>query len=478
MAADVVGALTVKDEWPLCALSISHALERHVDRLIVVDHESNATTTSGLDALRRVWGDRLQVLRLEGVQFWQEAIYALLIEESGAGPDDWMYVMDADEFVLSAPGTSLRSVLHGFAPEVSAVRYQVNNWISTVDFDPRSLAAYRGLVYRGVPVWLEDENVEVAIDRILLGSANYFDFPFASKIIVRRRDAAWIASGSHGLKYPDHVVEVAAPDDLRVAHLPLLSRERLEGRVELGRSYAALDYPREHGWQSRMLYEISEKDGLDEFWERHSMADPVVRGPGWPTAQRDDALVVALEPTLERLTAAFGDRLDLEVTGGSSPEANNDSESNAVAVRMVHTVQTIAERLRNANATYAAEQMWLVAERDAVVKDTNRMRTELLAMTTDRDRVVAELTAMETDRDRILIELGPMTEDRDRLVADLHRVVGEHDRLSAEHDRLSADQDRIGHALADLHRSTSWRITAPLRRLSARWRPRRGAVDA
>ncbi len=262
----VVGLMVLKDEWPLCALSVSHALECHVDTLWVVDHGGGEEARAGLAELQWLWGDRLNVLRLDGVGFWQEAITAVLLEACGARERDWIYVLDADEYAITGSGQSLRTVLGALDDDTALVRYRVENWISERDFDEWSLGSYRRLVHRAVPNVFVAEGLEMVEDEIRLGHVNYFDVPFHSKIVFRKGSGTWVASGTHALKDPAGMAEVVLDcDQLRVAHLPLLTRDRLAGRARQGAFLVAHGFPRDHGWQSQMIHRISEEGGLDAF---------------------------------------------------------------------------------------------------------------------------------------------------------------------------------------------------------------------
>jgi hypothetical protein len=91
--------MQVRDEWPLVALSASHALLVHVDELYILDHCSSDGTSYGLQKLQELWPGRLHVLTSEVDDFWQEACTSVLIEVSQASASDWLYLLDADEFL-------------------------------------------------------------------------------------------------------------------------------------------------------------------------------------------------------------------------------------------------------------------------------------------------------------------------------------------------------------------------------------------
>jgi hypothetical protein len=48
----VIGLLAVRDEWPLAAVALVHALLHHVDAVVVLDHASSDATPAGLALLK------------------------------------------------------------------------------------------------------------------------------------------------------------------------------------------------------------------------------------------------------------------------------------------------------------------------------------------------------------------------------------------------------------------------------------------
>ena len=81
--------------------------------------------------LQELWPGRLHVLSYEDDDFWQEACTSVLIEVSQASSPDWLYVLDADEFLLVDDGAGdLRQELAGVDDDCFQVRYDVQNWVS------------------------------------------------------------------------------------------------------------------------------------------------------------------------------------------------------------------------------------------------------------------------------------------------------------------------------------------------------------
>jgi hypothetical protein len=306
----VHGFMALKDEWPLCAVSIPYALEHHVDDLLVIDHGSGEATTMGLRTLVGRFEGRLRVLRLDDLPFWQAEITAEMLHRIDADPDDWLYVLDADEFLLTTDGRGLRDVLAEQAPSTTSIRYQADNWISTVDFDEADLASYRRLTGRTVPSSALSGFDELRTD-VARGAINYFDVPFAPKVIVRRRAFDdLVVGGFHVFTCAPGVVDVQVDvAALRLAHVPLLTRQRLDQRATR-RPFAAMKKPSYEGWQVDVFIDVADAGELDDFWHRHSLGgtQPL---HGSPAVVIDDGrLAAAIAATLDDLMASFGPRLD------------------------------------------------------------------------------------------------------------------------------------------------------------------------
>jgi len=106
-----VGLVQASNEWPLLALSISHALMYHVDEVYLLNHSSTDGTYEGTKRLQQLWPGRLHVVEYHDNHFWQEACLSALIEVSQRSSPEWIYVFDADEFMIVQRGRSLREIL-------------------------------------------------------------------------------------------------------------------------------------------------------------------------------------------------------------------------------------------------------------------------------------------------------------------------------------------------------------------------------
>ena len=99
----ILGYVMARNEWPLLGLSVMHALNSGIDRVAVIDHCSDDATREGLRALKSFYSEKIFVYRLDDPRYLQEATTALVMALVDADSYDWVYVFDADEFVLSPP---------------------------------------------------------------------------------------------------------------------------------------------------------------------------------------------------------------------------------------------------------------------------------------------------------------------------------------------------------------------------------------
>jgi len=300
----VVGLLAVRDEWPLAAVALVHALLHHVDAVVVLDHASSDATPAGLALLKAsALGERIQLLHLDSEAFRQEAFMNAMVEVSQAWAPDWIYPFDADEFLL-APG-GLKALLASLPEQLLAVHYPLENWISTPDFDDSDLDGYLNLQIRSLPDLAMPPVMEASmVQAIAEGQTNYFRRPFGGKVIFRNSSSAWLEAGSHSLRpFLRSQSLLAHRTHLRGAHVPLLSRVRLNRKAAIGRRHQQAGAPSSFGWQNQMLAHLEQQGRLDEFWSRHALDpddDTAITSDGLRTC-RDPVLAEALRPTISLL---------------------------------------------------------------------------------------------------------------------------------------------------------------------------------
>ena len=292
----ILGIVVAKDEWPVLGLSVVHALQ-HVDQVVAVDHGSTDASLPGLEALAQRFPGRLVVVPAGGLPWWQAAITRAAVSRASQR-HDWVYVFDADEFMVT-DGTPLSRILAGAPRRAGAVRYEVHNWVAPFDADDRDPSVLGRVRHRALPGNVLPPVPQLAARHIATGGMNWFDIPFDSKLLVRSRRMVDITKGAHYLDGERSTVATAA---CSIAHLPFLSRARLDTRIEQGRALERV-YGDDVslGWQSRMIARLHEGGALDGFWSRHSIGDPATTdGDGArPLTAADDTLAAATMHAVE-----------------------------------------------------------------------------------------------------------------------------------------------------------------------------------
>ena len=429
----ILGYVMARDEWPLLGLAITVALG-HVDHVLVLDHRSRDATTFGLERMQRDWPGRLTVYHLGTPSFAQEAATRVMAAAADFASYDWVYVFDADEFLITSRNLRLKDVLAGVPRGIDLVRYEVHNWIVSESFDDADLSRYPEIRQRARPsVFLEVDGAVLA-DGIEHGDLNFFDVPFGSKAIVRGHLAGGLAAGAHDLSDTGDAADTCLPPErLRAGHLPFTSRRRLQQKCRHGQRLIDAGLSRSHGWQNQMLSRIESAGGLEAFWAEHSLpndADPSAARPGLalPVFEQDDALAETLSPAVELFVRSgcfpVSDRPELP--------ARSSDVSLDKAMYAVRDTQRTSDRVK--------------AERDRVKAERDRVKAE-------RDRVKAE-------RDRVKVE-------RDEAQVRLEAARRERDTVTAQRDAALAH-------LSAITTSRIWRWTAWYRSLRAAMRVRLG----
>ncbi len=317
----VVGIVEARNEWPLLSLSISHALMYHLDEVYVLNHMSTDGTIDGIEKLKGLWRGRIHLFNYYDDHDWQEAATSIFMEMVQPARPDWIYIFDADEFMLTQSQQSLKEILGGVDQEYAAVLYNVQNWVSIDNFQEIRLNHYKRLLYRSVPNLPITTDPETIIDEIKNGKLNYFDVPFQSKVVFRNHPECWVAAGTHFLKNPADVPTLELESDLlTVAHFPLLSKKRLQKRGLRAQQKIKDGYPPGHGWQSHLVYWFLQNGLSEQFWQAHSISDHN-NSSEKVSFVVDDSFVKSIKPVIYLLQESF----DSDVLDPGSSDIQDDT---------------------------------------------------------------------------------------------------------------------------------------------------------
>lgn len=383
----IVGIVQASNEWPLIALSIAHALTYHVDEVFVLNHASTDVSLEGLKNISAIWSGRVHILNCYDNNYWQEASTNILIEICQSASPDWIYVFDADEFLLTRENRPLKEILREIDPKYTAIRYEVQNWISTLDFDENQLDDYRKLHFRSVPNMFLNVRADLIVDEIENGNWNFYDLPFPSKVIFKNEVNNWLVAGAHSIKDMSSTdVFHCDVSEMCAAHFPFLSRKRLQDKLKHGEKLIRGGFPITHGWQSQLIYRLWEKGSLSQFWENHSLVDCnefVVNNTTAPSFIEDDSFVKAIEPVLSILLHKCDEesfrnveRQDLLIT---------DMEDTQIPFRIAMSTTRKCQLIAN---KYAAECASLVAKRDSLLAECDSLLAERDSLLVERDSML------------------------------------------------------------------------------------------
>ena len=372
----VLGVLIARNEWPLLGISITHALINHVDELIVVDHSSTDETQAGLSALQKRWGSRIQVLHLCEGTFHHEETNLMLKTMYEDRDFDWVYPIDADEFLITPDNVPLKQLLAQVPEYNKVVRYEVHNFVAPSDFVENDFSRYSELKEKAIVNQDFQLTHETIFESVLSGDLNFFDVPFDSKVMFRLPQDLWAIGGSHFMLGVERKSEYKFPEEETfVAHVPFLTRDRLMLRVAQGKDLATSGYSRDHGWQSQVVNQMAIAGRLDEYWQRNSL--PVnsskIQVPT-PRTMTDDRLapvlnaaITELLPSLEVIEASglnSQPKCQPEVTISQGIQAIRDMalhKQQGIDSAHVH-IHDLNQRIENLNQ----ELKQLVAQREEI----------------------------------------------------------------------------------------------------------------
>lgn len=233
----------VRNEAGLIRESMRH-LCALFDRVIVIDHLSNDGTYEFLLELRKLRGE-ISVLRFDEPAYYQAEImtwsFQNLIDPT---LDDWVFCLDADEFLPFASRSALLQELERFshAPVISM------RWQNLVPRDLRSDAVIGATFLRPSR------------------AANLHKVAFQPRLLPQRRIR--ISEGNHSLNYADGRRRPLPPTPaFDLYHVPLRSCSQIEAKVRQGlQGYRRMGAMRgkDHGSHWESIERVLQTTGLTE----------------------------------------------------------------------------------------------------------------------------------------------------------------------------------------------------------------------
>jgi len=352
----IVGIVFAKNEWGLIAVSISHALINHVDEVYVVDHNSTDQTHNGLKHLKQLWGERLHIITITSIGFFQEEATNTIIGLAKKSNPDWVYVFDADEFLLVDQSTSLRAILSATDMRYKAIRYPLNNYISLSDFNDLSLDDYKKIIHKSTPnpefqettgaidrkSDKKHQNVKTSAELIYDGEATFFDIPFPPKVIIRFSNFMHLESGAHSAIDFKGEMSGILINEIEAVHLTYPTKKRLKNKAKQGEFHIKNNFPPNHGWQNQLVYKIKEEGRLDWFWAKHSISENSTSENLSPAHIIDRRFSEIISRTIDFLEKGFQSK-DLSMVSDTLLESGSGNETMIPISEMI----SLAKGLQN-----------------------------------------------------------------------------------------------------------------------------------
>jgi glycosyltransferase involved in cell wall biosynthesis len=266
----IIGVCVAKDEWPLLAVAVSHALINSCDEVIVVDNGSSDASLQGLKFLNATtFQGRIHTLSYLG-KFNQAAITGAAIQFARQLGAHFVVPFDADEFLVMANSISLKKYLEGKTKgldgqsQIDSFQVFHVNYVVPRSFDIASIESYQQITARAIAnqknVYLQRSELAQLISN---GSVGFFDNHFWNfKQIPRADRLIFLTKGNHQTTTKTRTFKVPAKD-IYLVHLPFSSRKKLN-KLVVETSFAS---------HSSIMQNVASTSSLDQIWNRVTLDD-------------------------------------------------------------------------------------------------------------------------------------------------------------------------------------------------------------
>jgi hypothetical protein len=247
----VVMTLLVRNGADILRENIAFHLERGVDFVIVMDNRSEDETAAIVRGFEREGVARYlyQAQDDYAQSAWVTEMARMAFDEYGAG---WVINSDDDEFWFPHRG-SLKSTLHAFGADVSAVSAQRTNFVARPE--------------DGRPFW---QRMTVRT----VHSCNVLGNPLPPKVAHRGAGNVVVVAGNHSVRFDDDTIE-AIDAAIDILHFPVRSRPQYLGKVVNGgralERNTRIDVGIGETW--RWLYERYLEGSFDDEYHREVRSD-------------------------------------------------------------------------------------------------------------------------------------------------------------------------------------------------------------
>jgi len=236
--------MTIKNEWPLAAVSISHALINTVDEMYVVDNGSQDGTWQGLKILQEIFPNRIIAIYFKSEPFNQKAVTHALshLVATEENQQHWGIFLDADEFTIWENSVPFPEFLRAASLDWNSIYVDLVNFIPPLNFKEDDLNLYGLIRYRANGRFANVDEESSFKNDASSGLVYWQDWTWHGKVIAEKKVWKRLGYGGHQIEYGDgswgvrHDSKTAGGSrtwGLFRAHLPYTSLRRLQNRSRL-----------------------------------------------------------------------------------------------------------------------------------------------------------------------------------------------------------------------------------------------------
>ena len=228
----------VKNEWPLLAVSISHALTHYAEKVLIIDTGSRDGIFEGIQAMQKLWVGRIELFRCNQEIFDQTPLTNMLIEMSSEDQADWTMVLDADEFFVHDNYSEFLAKLSNTEEKWSSYSIPVENYIVEESHSDLILESFNDIQHRVVGESIYASTAQLYAARVSSGEIplQYRNTPH--KLLIRNSSNRFISQGNHQVVFGDGIwwkkydSSISSGNFLggKICHLPYTSENRLLAR--------------------------------------------------------------------------------------------------------------------------------------------------------------------------------------------------------------------------------------------------------
>jgi Glycosyl transferase family 2 len=274
---EIFGVCVARNEWPMLAVTITHALLNGCDQVLLIDNGSTDDTLRGLEVLRDgEFSDRIHVVSYKGV-YKQAAITGAAMQLARRMGANYLLPFDADEFLVTRQNITLLKFiaesLAGLSGEQSIDSYQIAHVHYAVqhDFNSESLIDYANIFAKNLPhqkqIHLTREELAQMVEKREVGFFNNHFWNF--KQVVQARKDLFVTAGSHRTLRNSNVFYVPS-SEIFLAHLAYPSRKKIENLVSRPRS-SVHEHVMDHVLQTSTFEDVWARLTLDSRQQNSEM---------------------------------------------------------------------------------------------------------------------------------------------------------------------------------------------------------------